>query len=116
MPGRNCDRITIREPKSTQLTPKALQDDDTNTALLTCQMRGWVEPLHHALPSAQRTPDGALPPNVSFDKMQTLYRLTSAGSTASIAISLRESRGWRCLASTGSVRRSSQESRSSSGR
>jgi hypothetical protein len=55
------------------------QDDDTNAALLTCQMRGWVEPLHHALPSAQLTPEGALPPNMSFDKMQTLYRLTSAG-------------------------------------
>jgi hypothetical protein len=55
------------------------QDDDTNAALLTCQMRGWVEPLHHALPSAQLAPDGSLPPNINFDKMQTLYRLTSAG-------------------------------------
>jgi hypothetical protein len=55
------------------------QDDDTRVALLTCQMRGWVEPLRGAVPSAQLTPEGALPPNISFDKMQTLYRLTSAG-------------------------------------
>jgi hypothetical protein len=55
------------------------QDDDTRAALLTCQMRGWVEPLQHAVPSTQLTPDGALPPNINFDKMQTLYRLTSAG-------------------------------------
>lgn len=55
------------------------QDDDTRAALLTCQMRGWVEPLQHAVPSAQLTPDGSLPPNINFDKMQTLYRLTSAG-------------------------------------
>jgi len=55
------------------------QDDDTRAALLTCQMRGWVEPLHHALPSAQLTPGGSLPQNINFDKMQTLYRLTSAG-------------------------------------
>src|SRR6266404_3325138 len=53
------------------------QGDDTHAALLTCQMRGWVEPLHHAVPSAQLLPSGALPPN--FDKMDTLYRLTSAG-------------------------------------
>jgi hypothetical protein len=55
------------------------QDDDTRAALLTCQMRGWVEPLRDAVPSAQLAPDGSLPPNINFDKMQTLYRLTSAG-------------------------------------
>jgi hypothetical protein len=55
------------------------QDDDTRAALLTCQMRGWVEPLRDAVPSAQLTPEGTLPPNLSFDKVQTLYRLTSAG-------------------------------------
>ena len=55
------------------------QDGDTHAALLTCYMRGWVEPLEHALPSSQLSPSGALPQNVSFDKMQTLYRLTSAG-------------------------------------
>jgi hypothetical protein len=55
------------------------EDADTNAALLTCQMRGWVEPLHQAVRSAQLTPDGALPQNMSFDKMQTIYRLTSAG-------------------------------------
>jgi hypothetical protein len=55
------------------------QDDDNQAALLTCQMRGWIEPLHHAVPSTQLTPDGALPPNMNSTKMLTLYRLTSAG-------------------------------------
>jgi hypothetical protein len=55
------------------------QDDETLAALLTCQMRGWVEPLRHAVPSAQLTAEGSLPSNISFDKLQTLYRLTSAG-------------------------------------
>jgi hypothetical protein len=32
------------------------QDDDTRAALLTCQMRGWVEPLLHAVPTALVTP------------------------------------------------------------
>ena len=54
-----------------------VHDEDTPAVLLTCQMRGWVEPLHHAVPSAQLLPSGALPPN--FDKMETFYRLTSAG-------------------------------------
>jgi hypothetical protein len=54
-------------------------DGDTQAALLTCQMRGWVEPLHHAVPSAQLSPSGALPPNFSYDKTETFYRLTSAG-------------------------------------
>jgi hypothetical protein len=55
------------------------RDDDIEAALLTCQIRGWVEPLHHALPSAQLPPSGALPPNFSFDKTETFYGLTSAG-------------------------------------
>jgi hypothetical protein len=54
------------------------QDDDTHAALMTCRMRGWIEPLHHAVPSTQLTPHGALPPNMGSDKMLTLYRLTSA--------------------------------------
>lgn len=57
-------------------------DDDTQAALLTCQMRGWVEPLHHAVPSAQLSPNGTLPPNFSLDKTETFYRLTSAGWSA----------------------------------
>jgi hypothetical protein len=59
---------------------------DTYAALLTCQMRGWVEPLQHAVPSAQLTPEGALPRDMSFDKTQTLYRLTSAGWLSSTGL------------------------------
>lgn len=55
------------------------QDDDTHAALLTCYMRGWIEPLEHAVPSTRLSASGALPPNVGFDKMETFYRLTSAG-------------------------------------
>ena len=58
------------------------EDVDTHAALLTCYMRGWVEPLEHAVPSSQLTPSGTLPPNISFEKMQTFYRLTSAGWSA----------------------------------
>ena len=54
-------------------------DDDTRAALLTCQMRGWVEPLLHAVPSALVVPGGAVPPNFNLDKAEPFYRLTSAG-------------------------------------
>lgn len=58
------------------------QNSDTHAALLTCYMRGWVEPLEHAVPSSQLSPSGTLPSNFSFDKMETFYRLTSAGWSA----------------------------------
>jgi hypothetical protein len=55
------------------------EDGDTHAALLTCYVRGWIEPLEHAVPSSQLSPTGALPQNIGSEKMQTLYRLTSAG-------------------------------------
>jgi hypothetical protein len=55
---------------------------ETHAALLTCYMRGWVEPLPDAVPSARVPPDGNLPPNFQFDSKETLYRLTSAGWSA----------------------------------
>jgi hypothetical protein len=58
------------------------EDGDTHAALLTCYMRGWVEPLEHAIPSSKLSPTGALPQSLSPEKMQTLYRLTSAGWSA----------------------------------
>ena len=53
--------------------------DDTDAALLTCFMRGWVEPLEHALPHAKLKPDGSLPER--WEGVETQYRLTSAGWT-----------------------------------
>jgi hypothetical protein len=55
------------------------RDDETEAALQTCQMRGWVEVLHQA-PSAQLPATGQLPANFpNFEKTETFYRLTSAG-------------------------------------
>jgi hypothetical protein len=57
-------------------------DPTTHAALLTCYMRGWVEPLEDAVPSAAIPADGNLPPNFQFEGKETLYRLTSAGWSA----------------------------------
>jgi hypothetical protein len=50
---------------------------ETDTALKTCHMRGWVEPLESAIAQGKLTPDGRLPNN--FAGVGTLYKLTSAG-------------------------------------
>jgi hypothetical protein len=55
------------------------KDEDTDAALATCFMRGWVEPLVNAVPSTQLSADGRLPPNFQFEGNETIYRLTSAG-------------------------------------
>ena len=70
----------VLQPGNSWVIDRAItHGGDTEAALQTCQMRGWVEPLHHAVPSAQLTPSGALPPNFGYDKTETFYRLTSAG-------------------------------------
>jgi hypothetical protein len=43
---------------------------------------GWVEAQHNGVPSTQLSPTGELPPNFRFDKLETYYRLTSAGWSA----------------------------------
>jgi hypothetical protein len=58
------------------------KDADTDAALATCFMRGWIEPLEHAVPSTQLAPDGSLPANFQFERKETIYRLTSAGWSA----------------------------------
>jgi|SRR5882762_9182496 hypothetical protein len=70
----------VLQPGNCWVIDRAIpQDADTHAALLTCFMRGWVEPLEQAVPSSKLSPTGELPSSLSFDKMETFYRLTSAG-------------------------------------
>jgi hypothetical protein len=57
-------------------------DKYMRAALSTCYMRGWIEPLEHAVPRAKLLPDGSLPANLKFNEPETQYRLTSAGWSA----------------------------------
>jgi hypothetical protein len=50
---------------------------ETDTALKTCHMRGWVEPLENAIPQGKLTPDRNLPAN--FAGVGPIWKLTSAG-------------------------------------
>jgi hypothetical protein len=46
-------------------------------AWLTCYLRGWIEPLHSAVPTAELRDDLTLPDRMQGTK--TMYRITEAG-------------------------------------
>jgi|ERR1700733_1695920 len=72
----------VLQPGNCWVIEFAVEDTkETDVALKTCHMRGWVEPLTHAIPSAALPHDGKLLPNLedNFTKLQTLYRLTDSG-------------------------------------
>jgi hypothetical protein len=70
----------VLQPGSIWIIDKAINETaDTHAALLTCFMRGWVEPLENAVPSAKLLPGGKLPPDLRSGTVRVHYRLTSAG-------------------------------------
>jgi hypothetical protein len=54
------------------------RDQETDAALRTCWFRGWVEPVEHAIPTGELTPDGQLPSPL-FTSVTTIYRMTDSG-------------------------------------
>jgi hypothetical protein len=67
----------VLQPGNVWVIEKAVNiTAETDTALKTCHMRGWVEPLESAIPQGKLTPDGRLPANFEFGPV---YKLTSAG-------------------------------------
>lgn len=73
----------ILQPGNAWLIERALKrDDDTDAALSTCHMRGWVEPPHDSMPTGQLTHGSKLPEGPMFTKTETLYRLTEGGWSA----------------------------------
>ena len=60
----------ILQPGNYWVIEKAIIDDEeTDTALLTCYMRGWVEPIESAIPSGRINPDGSLPAVRAFSRV-----------------------------------------------
>jgi hypothetical protein len=55
-------------------------DEKVETALKTCHLRGWVEPIFDAIPKGQLTKEGKLPDKLSG--VGPVYRLTEAGWNA----------------------------------
>lgn len=70
----------VLQPGSVWVIERAIPDNaETDAALKTCYMRGWVEPLENAVPTGKLAPDGTLPKNFKFAGSGPFYRLTSAG-------------------------------------
>ena len=73
----------ILQPQGIWVIERALvRDEDTEAALMTCHMRGWVEPLHDSMPTGDLTPDMKLPPGPMFTRTQAVFRLTEGGWSA----------------------------------
>lgn len=73
----------ILQPQGVWVIERALtRDDDTEAALMTCHMRGWVEPLHDSMPTGDLTSDMKLPPGPMFTRTETIFRLTEGGWSA----------------------------------
>jgi hypothetical protein len=53
-------------------------DDDTDAALRTCWLRGWVEPVENAVPFGKLLPDGRLPDR-PLNQTSPVFRMTDAG-------------------------------------
>jgi hypothetical protein len=58
------------------------EEKDVSEALLTCHMRGWVEPLVNAVPTGNVPPDGRLSSDLQLTSSAPLYRLTDSGWNA----------------------------------
>ncbi len=73
----------ILQPQGVWVIERALvRDKDTEAALMTCHMRGWVEPLHDSMPTGDLTEDMKLPTGPMFTRTQTVFRLTDGGWNA----------------------------------
>lgn len=73
----------VLQPGGIQVIEKAFKrGGDTEAALATCHMRGWVEVMHDAMPVGDIDPNN-LPNHLpSFTRTETIYRLTEGGWAA----------------------------------
>lgn len=56
---------------------------ESQAILLTCQLRGWVEPMFDdPVPHGQLTPEGKLPSGALFQSSEPCYRITDSGWNA----------------------------------
>ena len=70
----------VLQPGNVWVIENAIEDNEqTDAALKTAYMRGWVAPIENAVPKGNLTPDGALPSGNPFQKVGPLWRLTEGG-------------------------------------
>ena len=70
----------VLQPGNVWVIERAVEDDEqTDAALKTAYMRGWVEPIENAIPKGKLMPDGTLPGGSPFQGVGPLWRLTEGG-------------------------------------
>jgi len=70
----------VLQPGNVWVLDNAVEDnDETDAALKTAYMRGWVEPIENAVPRGKLMPDGSLPSGNLFQGVGPLWRLTEGG-------------------------------------
>lgn len=79
--GLSRQRVSfVLQPGNVWVVERAIEaTEETDAALKTCYMRGWVEPLEEAIPQGKLTPEGELPKGAIFTGEGPLYRLTDSG-------------------------------------
>jgi hypothetical protein len=61
----------VLQPGNVWVVEKAVEDNaETDTALKTCFLRGWVEPLERAIPQGKIPSDGRMP---DFSRIGHIY-------------------------------------------
>ena len=73
----------VLQPGNVWVIEYAVPDDDeTDTLLKTCYMRGWIEPLERSIPKGKLQDDGSLPEGPMFDSQGPVWKLTDSGWSA----------------------------------
>lgn len=73
----------VFQPGNIWVIEKAVEDnEETDAALKTCYMRGWVEPLENSVPKGKLKEDGSLPDDYLYQSSGPIWRLTDSGWSA----------------------------------
>ena len=72
--------VVVLKPGNVWVVENARTDfRDYEEALSTCLMRGWIDVLHEAVPHGSLQPNGLPSTESSFQKQETIYRITDSG-------------------------------------
>lgn len=58
-----------------------METEETDSALMTCHMRGWIEPIEQSVPHGRLAPDGSLPvgpKGLEFERCRPTWNLQTA--------------------------------------
>ena len=75
--------VCVLQPGNVWVIEKAVGDnEETDAALKTCYMRGWVEPLENSIPKGKLKEDGSLPNGNMCESSGPVWKLTDSGWAA----------------------------------